>query len=555
VHNRRELLSWLNPELDETHATRAGDLLDAVASYLEAAGPTRLLDSPPPFDFDPETASSYLPRPVELPELASGFAGSSPATAEPEWLSPAQLAALIRSGEVSQQEVLERFARRIELWEPVINSFVRVTLDPSSPATAGALGGVPIGVHDTIGTAGVPTTAGSRILADYVPVDDAEAWRRLSDAGAVLAGKLGTQEFAAGTSGENQWYGAVHNPWDPSRLAGGAAGGAGAAVAAGLISGAIATDPGGSIRVPAALCGVVGLKPTHGSIDRRGTIPLTWTTETVGVLARTVPAAGQLADLLLDGRALARYGVSCTDAATRGAGSTSVTLRVGVPTGWLAMGLDPAVERSYRDALAVFTELGATLVEVDLPDAGLIAPAHRAVAFSEASSIHEELLQTRASDYGDNIRDRQEAGRGMLASEYLKGYRLRGLFARQFSEVWRQVDLVAVPTSPVPAASPGTEMITTGPRGPEPVHTVYTRYSAPMSSLGLPALSVPCGFTPEGLPVGMQLCGPPHSEPLLFFAAGAYESATSWSLSRPSLAADPVSFQAAAGGASRREYT
>jgi aspartyl-tRNA(Asn)/glutamyl-tRNA(Gln) amidotransferase subunit A len=540
VQHRSELLSWLNPQLDETHAKRAGELLDAVTSYLEAAGPTRLLDSPPPFDFDPESASSHLPHPRELPEVAAGFTEPTPATDELEWATPSQLARLISSGEVSQREVLERFAERIELWEPVINSFVRVTLDPAAPPTAGALGGVPIGVHDTIGTAGVPTTAGSRILADYVPTEDADAWRRLSDAGAVLAGKLGTQEFAAGTSGENPWYGAVRNPWDPTRLAGGAAGGPGAAVAAGLVAGAIATDPGGSIRVPAALCGVVGLKPTHGSIDRRGTIPLTWTTETVGVLARTVPGAAQLADLLLDGRALKRFRVSCTDAAARGSASTSIALKVGVPSGWLAMGLDPDVERAYRDALAVLTELGATLVEVDLPDAGLIAPAHRAVAFSEASTIHEELLQTRAAEYGDNIRDRQEAGRGMLASEYLKGYRLRGLFARQFSEVWRDVDLVAMPTSPVPAASPGTEMIDTGPRGPEPLHTVYTRYSAPMSSLGLPALSVPCGFTPQGLPVGVQLCGPPHSEPLLFFAAGAYESATSWSLSRPSLAADPI---------------
>lgn len=540
MHARKELLTWLKPGLDETIADGAGKLLDAVADYLQDAGPTAIFDTAPPLTFDPEAASAYLPQPVELDGSPADRVESAGTEGFPNavWPSARELAALIRNGELTREEVLEHFAHRIRDWEPELNAFVRVTLDAETvPPVAphGALGGVPIGVQDMIGTAGVPTTAGSRLLDDYVPAVDAAAWRRLADEGAVLAGKLSTHEFAAGTTGENRWFGPVRNPWDPTRMAGGAAGGAGAAVAAGLVAGAIATDPGGSIRVPAALCGVVGLKPTFGAMDRTGSIPLTWTTETMGALAQTVDGAATIADLLLDGRAQARYSLSCTEAAARGARRGRVELRVGVPAGWLDMGLETGVERAYRRALAQLKLIGATLVEVHPPSAAEIAPAHRTIAFAEASTIHEEFLQYRAAEYGDNIRERQEAGRGVMASEYLKAFRLRGLFARQFSELWREVDVVAMPTSPVSAAVVGTESITTGHRGPEPTHTVYTRYSAPMNTLGLPALSVPCGFSEGSLPVGMQLCGPPHSEPMLFYVGAAYERATPWHLIHPHL--------------------
>ena len=171
---------------------------------------------------------------------------------------------------------------------------------------------------------------------------------------------------------------------------------------------------------------------------------------------------------------------------------------------------------------------GAEIVDVDLPDLTSMAPVHRAIAFSEASSIHEEFILTRAGEYGDTIRDRQEAGRGMLASEYLKAWRLRGEFARQFSEAWRRADVMITPTSPVPAAPLGTLKVSTGSRGLEALHSVYTRYAAPTSSMGLPSLSVPCGFTGDGLPVGLQFSGPPHSEPLLFHVAASYEAAAQW---------------------------
>lgn len=535
---RKDLLKLLKPDLQDELAVAAGRLLDPVASHLTKAGCTRLFDRPPAFVFDPVVASSYFPEAVALPQAANGSSLSPHTrhTAEcaPEWCNPADLGERIRTGRLNRQEVLERFAERIRKWNPVVNAFTRVTLDQDRIQNeAGYLSGVPVGVQDMICTRGVPTGAGSRILEGFIPEDDAAAWKRLSSAGAVLAGKLTTQEFAAGTTGENDWFGPVCNPWNPSRHAGGAAGGAGAAVAAGLVSAAIATDPGGSLRVPAAHCGVVGLKPTFGAIDRAGSIPLTWTTEALGPLARTVLGAAQISDLLLNSRSFELYGQSCTSAVVSGSCTPKISLRLGVPSRWLAMGLDADVQTAFEAALDLLKSLGAEIVDIDLPDLTSMAPVHRAIAFSEASSIHEEFILTRAEEYGDTIRDRQEAGRGMLASEYLKAWRLRGEFARQFSEAWRRADVMITPTCPVPAAPLGTSKVSTGSRGLEALHSVYTRYVAPTSSMGLPSLSVPCGFTSDGLPVGIQFFGPPHSEPLLFYIAASYEVSTQWADHHP----------------------
>ena len=533
TRSRAELLLWLRPGLDPAVARTAGDLLDPVSDYLERQGPTRLLDDPPVLTFDPISASSYLPPPFELGGEPEDWSSKE---VDLEWLDPQDIARLVSSRRLQVRDIVDVFRKRIELWGE-LNAFTTTTLSepPDLSSPAGPLAGAPIGVQDMIATAGVLTTAGSRVLGDFVPRASAVCWERLHDSGALLAGKLSTQEFAAGTTGVNDWFGAVRNPWELTRTAGGAAGGAGAALAAGLISAALATDPGGSIRVPAALCGVIALKPTYGTVDRRGSIPLTWTTETIGVLARTVRGAARVADLVLDGRSRERWGLGCEAAANRGA-NARLGIRVGVPENWLGMGLDPDVAQSYRDALDVLVELGAELVEVRPPSIDDIAPTHRAIAFAEASTIHEDIIERAADQYGDAIRGRQEAGRGVLASEYLKANRIRGHFTRAFSELWRETDVFAVPTSPVPAAKVGTRsLVTHRSRGAEATHSVYTRYSAPMSTLGLPAVSVPCGFSRDGLPLGIQLSGPPYSEPLLMHAAAAYQSSTSWHLLHPSL--------------------
>jgi aspartyl-tRNA(Asn)/glutamyl-tRNA(Gln) amidotransferase subunit A len=296
---------------------------------------------------------------------------------------------------------------------------------------------------------------------------------------------------------------------------------------------ALGPDPGGSIRVPAAHCGVVALKPTYGAISRRGVRALTWTLDTLGVVAQRVSGVAAVADLLLDPHTSRGPRGGCLAASAAGRQRPALNLRIGVPASWIDMGLDPPVARAFDQALQHLADLGAQVHEVKVPYAGDILRMHRAIAFSEASAGHEQFLGGGAGRLGANIRDREYAGRAMLAGEYLKALRIRGAVCREFSEVWREVDVIATPTVPVPAAPIGTTQLRTGSIGTEPTHTVYTRYAAPISTLGLPALSVPCGATPEGLPIGLQLAGPPHAEPLLFFVAGTYEASTAWHRMHP----------------------
>jgi aspartyl-tRNA(Asn)/glutamyl-tRNA(Gln) amidotransferase subunit A len=538
VRSRSAILRLIQPDLDEGVVARAGGMLDDVVAYLDSVDARDLGAAFPVFTFDPAAASSYLPPPIELPVAGPADAATPPPdTSELPWAPAPDLARLVREGELTAAEVAGLYSRRIRDWQPELNAFIDVTLDQQTPQNTGALAGVPIGLTDLIDVAGMPTTAGSSILRDQIADADAVCWSTLSAEGAVLAGKLNVHEFAAGTTGDNASYGWTRNPWDVTRMAGGACGGAGAAVAAGLVSAALGPDPGGSIRVPAAHCGVVALKPTYGAVSRRGVLPLTWTLDALGVVAQRVRGAAGVADLLLSSNTPSGKRVSCERAATAGAQARGLDLTIGIPTSWLDMGLDPEVRKAFECALEHLTSLGVKTREVDVPYAGDILRMHRAIAFSEASASHEPFLLHHSREYGPNIRDREEAGRAMLAGEYLKASRIRAVLCHEFSAVWRDVDIVVTPTVPVPAAPIGTPSVTTGSRGAEPTHTVYTRYLAPFSSLGLPALSIPCGFTSGGLPIGLQLAGPPHAEATLFFAAGAYEATTVWHGRHPVLPA------------------
>jgi aspartyl-tRNA(Asn)/glutamyl-tRNA(Gln) amidotransferase subunit A len=567
--SRAAVLKLLHPELGDALAASAGGLVDQVVAYLDSVPAASLGDDFPAFSFDPVAASAYLPDPVPLP--AAKPRSGRDALADPDelvWLPAPDLARLVRAGLADPAEVRRRYAERITQWEPALNAFIRVCdgkLRPDSEpqpdggsgrGDGGRLAGVPVGLTDLIDAAGMPTTCGSELLLDHVPTADAESWTRLAAEGAVLAGKLNVHEFAAGTTGQSQYFGWARNPWDTTKMAGGACGGAGAAVAAGLVSVALGPDPGGSIRVPAAHCGVVALKPTYGAISRRGVRALTWTLDTLGVVAQRVAGVAAAADLLLEPRTPRIPQTprtpqdGCLAAAVAGGQRPELSLRIGVPASWIDMGLNPAVARAFDQALEHLTALGAQVREVKVPYAGDILRMHRVIAFSEASAGHEQFLADGAGEMGANIRDRERAGQAVLAGEYLKAFRIRGEVCREFSNVWRDVDVIATPTVPVPPAPIGTGELSTGSIGAEPTHLVYTRYAAPISTLGLPALSVPCGVTPEGLPIGLQLVGPPHAEPLLFFAAGAYEASTEWHHRHPVLpasnpAADPATNRAA----------
>ena len=531
-----DALGRLTPSLPEELLASALDLVAPIWDTLDSESAEDLAEIEPAVRFDPVAAAGRAVSVRALP--------APPPMAPPEppeiveeliWTSLADLAALVRAGTISTTELVEAFATRIAAFEPRLNAFITPTLDDArsaaQSATSGALAGVPIGLKDLIDTAGIRTTCGSRIFGERVPERDAICWIRLKSAGAVLLGKLNTHEFAAGATNENPAFGDAHNPWNTARVTGGSSGGSGAAVAAALVSAALGTDTGGSIRIPAACCGVVGLKPTYGTVSTAGVQPLAWSLDHVGPLARSVHDAALLVDVLTD-----RTGSQTCDAAARaGAAHGMASMRIGVPYGWIRDDIQPAVRDAFENALSQMRQLGAETVEVAMPDARELSLVNRAIAYAEASTWHEHLLRERAGEYGANVRPRQEAGRFILASQYLKAQRLRTRFCRMVARMWQHVDLIATPTLPITAPPIGTRRITFPGGRTEGTQAALIRFVAPINLLGIPALTVPCGFDPEGLPVGLQFIAPAGAEALLCYVGAAYEAATPWHTMRPPL--------------------
>lgn len=446
----------------------------------------------------------------------------------------------LRSGELSPVELLEYCLDRIERLNPQLNAFV--TIDSAGAMRAakesarrfregeprGPLDGIPIGLKDLFYLKGVRTTAGSKIFADFVPDEDAAVVEALKKAGAVLVGMTNTHEFALGTTTENPHYGPTRNPWDLGRVPGGSSGGSGAAVAACLTLAAMGTDTGGSIRIPAALCGAVGLKPTYGLVSRRGVFPLSWSLDHPGPIARTVEDAA----LLLEAIA----GPDPNDPTTAGAPVTSYTqgigrgiegVRVGVPRRYFFERIEPGVEAAVRGAIARLEECGAQLVEVDWPDpddAARVTGISSLIMSVEAAAFHEPYLKSRPADYGEDVYHRMDLGRHVLACEYLNAQRLRTVLIRNLSRVFEEVDVVVTPTCPVTAFPIGTRRIALGGES-EPAGAALVRFTRMANLTGWPAISVPCGLDERRLPVGLQFMAEPFAEPLLIQVAHAFEQA------------------------------
>lgn len=466
--------------------------------------------------FDPIAAAGGRTwRRVSLPTPPLATLPGPPTANEITATCAADLAASVRAGALTPAEIDDAFARRIERLNPRLGAFITITTDRARRVARvdGELAGVPVGLKDLIDTAGVRTTCGSRIFAERVPTRDAEAWRRLKHGGAFLVGKLNTEEFAAGVTSENEHYGSVHNPWDLDRMAGGSSGGSATAVASRMAAAAIGTDTGGSIRIPAACCGTVGLKPTYGAVSAAGIYPLATSLDHVGPLARTVRDAALVLDVLA--------GTSAEPAARAGRVHGLETIRVGVPRAWLAE-VSPSIETSAANAIRRLKARGATVTDVELPDLDLLTTVNRVIAYAEASAQHEPLLRS-APDYGANIRPRQEAGRFLLAGEYLTAQRLRAALCRTVATVWQNIDVLISPTLPCTAPTLGSTTVDVGGR-PEPVGTALIRYTAPFNLAGSPAISVPCGQDTDRLPIGLQLATAPHEEHLLCYVAAAVEA-------------------------------
>jgi aspartyl-tRNA(Asn)/glutamyl-tRNA(Gln) amidotransferase subunit A len=461
----------------------------------------------------------------------------------------AELARKIRAREVSPVEATEACLARIETLGPRLRAFIHVDADGAlrtarireaevkAGRARGPLHGVPLAHKDLFVWGGRAASCGTAVPEYFRAEHDATAVARLEAAGAITLGRLNLAELALGPFGDNAHHGDVETPWRAGHCAGGSSSGSGAAVAAGLAYGALGTDTGGSIRLPAACCGIVGLKPTYGRVSRAGAMPLSWSLDHVGPLARTVRDAGILLgviagadprDATASGRPVPDY-VAALDRPITG-------LRVGVPDRYYGEDLDAAVGSAFQQAIAGFRGLGAEVSECPVPDPTILNDLANLIARSESAAVHTRIVRESPHVLQPAVRSRLEIGFHVTAHDYLQATRLRARATRTFvDEVFRRIDVLVVPTIPEPA--PTLALV----KGGQPDDVVrrmgrFSRLTRPWNALGLPALSVPCGFSADGRPVGLSLIGRPFDEATVLRAGHAYEQAAGWWRRRPPLA-------------------
>ena len=460
-----------------------------------------------------------------------------------------KMAALLSRRKISPVELAELALRRIERAQPKLNAFITVTAERALADARraereilggryrGPLHGLPIALKDNIATRGVLTTAGSKILREWIPEEDATVARRLSRAGAVLLGKTNLHEFAYGVTTDNPHYGAAHNPWSLERIPGGSSGGSGAALGAGLCFGSVGTDTGGSIRIPAALCGVVGLKPTYGRVSCFGVVPLARSLDHAGPLARSVRDAALLLQAIAghDSRDPASARAPVPEY-LGGGRRKRIRVSLGVERGYFFDRLDDEIRRALEAATKEFARLGATMEEITLPSLAASERPSSAIAFAEALAYHEGAgyFPARAAEYGDDVRARLAAGREVRAADYLRAFDARRQAIAEFETAFERVDAILAPTVPAAAPRIGETSVEFGSEQ-ETVRAAMLRLNRPANFTGLPAISLPCGFTRSGLPIGLQLIGPAWQEERLLEIALCYEQATPWHTRHPSL--------------------
>jgi aspartyl-tRNA(Asn)/glutamyl-tRNA(Gln) amidotransferase subunit A len=449
------------------------------------------------------------------------------------------LAAAIGRGELSPREAVEDVLHRIERRDAAYNSFITVRAEEALaeadalPPRTGPLHGVPIGVKDVIDVAGTRTTAASKVLADNVATADATVVARLRRAGAVIVGKLNTHEFAWGASTTSEAFGPARNPWDTERICGGSSGGSGAAVAAGLVPGALGTDTAGSVRIPAALCGVTGIRPTTGRVPNRGVIPVSWTYDTVGPLARTAEDCALLLDAIAgpepdDASTTPAVGTPCLEEIGRGVDG----VRIGVVAHLLeGVPIDPRVAAAVEAAIRELERMGAKVERVEAPFLRRAEVVQQLVMLPEAAEAHLPWLRTRLADYGADVRARLLAGLLLPSSAPVTGQRARRALAHEARPLFERYDLLASPEMPIVAPRIGEDPVEVG--GERIAYRLsLIPFNSPWSCLGVPTASVPCGLV-DGLPVGLALTGRRLGEATVLRVAHAFQGETDWHERRP----------------------
>jgi aspartyl-tRNA(Asn)/glutamyl-tRNA(Gln) amidotransferase subunit A len=446
---------------------------------------------------------------------------------------------LVRMRKVSPKELTSACLARIQRLNPTLNAFITVTTeqamaDAVSAETEimkgrwrGPLHGIPVGLKDVFDTAGVRTTGASAWFADRIPTEDAEVVRRLKAAGAVIVGKQNMHEFALGATSAASHFGPVHNPWNRDYVAGGSSGGSAAAVAASLCYGALGSDTGGSVRIPASFCSIVGLKPTYGRVSARGVIPLSWSLDNVGVLTRTVLDGAVLLQAIAgydaqEVTSVDRPVPSYAAAVKRGTSS----LRIGVPRESFLAALHPDVEKAFGQALSLLSKLSVAVQEVNIP----VSPDVNAIVqMAEAYTFHAARMREAPQRFQPPVLGRLRLGQVIETTAYIERRRQLDQMRRSAAGLFAHLDLLVTPTVPLlPVRIAEAKDDDAG-------VALFARNTRPFNAYGLPAVSIPCGFAKDGSPMGLQIVGPPWGEESVLRLAHVFEQATDWRTRRPAL--------------------
>jgi aspartyl-tRNA(Asn)/glutamyl-tRNA(Gln) amidotransferase subunit A len=447
---------------------------------------------------------------------------------------------LVRRKAVSPVELTEACLKRISTYNRSLNAFITVTADQAMESARameveqrrgrwrGPLHGIPLALKDNIDTAGIRTTAASELFKERVPSADAEVVRRLKNAGAILLGKTNLHEFAYGGSSSVSYFGPVHNPWAFDRVSGGSSGGSAAATASELCFGSLGTDTAGSIRIPASYCGIVGFKPSYGRVSNRGVVPLSWTLDHVGPLCRSVEDTAIMLSVIAGYDELEPSSVEMPVPDYRNASTVQVSkLRLGIPRSPFFEGLDADIAKAVEAAIALLRKVAPEVSDVTLPAVDIsMDEIYARVRGVEAYTYHSRWIAESPEKYQPSTRERVENGARVKAEDYVQARRDIDLLRREINKTFASFDLLitpTMPTQPVPIT-----------QGADPTAVRY-RNTVPFDILGVPAISVPCGFTSAGLPVGLEIAGAPFAEPTVFALAQAYERETEWHKRRPKL--------------------
>jgi aspartyl-tRNA(Asn)/glutamyl-tRNA(Gln) amidotransferase subunit A len=463
------------------------------------------------------------------------------------YLGVAEAAELIQKKALSPVELTEAILARIESVEPRVRAFVTVLAEQArqdaktaeaeiqSGTYRGPLHGVPIAVKDIIYSKGVATKAGSKQMEDFVPQEDATALARLRQAGAILVGKVVTHEFAYGVTSPP-----TNNPWNLDTVPGGSSGGSGAAVAAGEIPGALGTDTGCSVRNPAALNGITGVRVTQGRVSTFGVVPLSWSIDTVGPLTRSVRDAALMLNVVAgwDPKDPGSSSAPVPDF-TADLGKDVKGMKLGIPRSHFFEHLHPDVKEAIEQAITTLSGLGMEAREINIPTARHAGNAFMGIIVPESAAYHQKWLHHAAAEYGIDVRLFVELGELMLAKDYLAAQKVRTLIREDFGRALGEVDVLLTPTVAAPAAKRHGHPIFVQVHHPdgysEDVFWAYCRLTMPISMAGVPTLAIPCGFSQDGLPLGLQLTGRAFDEQTVFRVAYAYQQATDWHRRRPPL--------------------